>query len=81
MVKQTKKERNITRYLAKIKSKEKKEKRKKSLQYLKMFRDIKRVFNDDDIRYNILKKEFPDVNVFSKRRKSKREKKCLKKQH
>ena len=40
-----------------------------------MFRDIKRVFNDDDIRYNILKQEFPDVNVFSKRRKSKREKK------
>ena len=79
MVKQTKKERNITRYLAKIKAKEKKEKRKKSLQYLKMFRDIKRVFNDDDIRYNILKQEFPDVNVFSKRRKSKREKKMFKK--
>ena len=78
MVKQTKKERNITRYLAKIKAKEKKEKRKKSLQYLKMFRDIKRVFNDDDIRYNILKQEFPDVNVFSKRRKSK-EKKNVKK--
>ena len=79
MVKQTKKERNITRYLAKIKAKEKKEKRKKSLQYLKMFRDIKRAFNDDDIRYNILKQEFPDVNVFSKRRKSKREKKMFKK--
>ena len=78
MVKQTKKERNRNKHLAKIKAKEKKEKRKKSLQYLQTFRDTKRVFSNE-ICYNILKKEFPDVNVFSKRRKSKEEKKMLKK--
>ena len=75
MVKQTKKERNRNKHLAKIKAKEKKEKRKKSLQYLQTFRDTKRVFSNE-ICYNILKKEFPDVNVFSKRRKSKEKKNC-----
>ena len=79
MVKQTEKTRKRNRHLAKIKAKEKKkekkEKRKKSLQYLKTFRDIKRVFKDDEIRRFILKGNFPDVNVFSKIKKENKENK------